>query len=222
MMLAIAALALAGCGGTGGQATAGGQTKNVAPSVALRLDTGSYTTSARVVRLRGTVVPGTTVTVNQTYPNGEGGTASVRLQTVRVMGNRWSATAALAVDQFGSAYRQTNTGINKFTVRAAKPGYMAAESVITITRAETIGEHSRSNQAAARRLKQEEANPNSEFNKIEREAEAEATKAKHAQAEEERPYREEEEKAKNLEAKKAEEIVEEEAREQRRLESEDR
>lgn len=220
ILAALASLLAAGCGQAREQVT--NATTSTTPSVALHLDTGSYTTNASTAILKGTVTPGAAVMVNETYPNGQGGRANVDLP-VKVRGGRWSATATLIVDEFGAAFHKTNTGDNLFAVKATKEGYIPVESAITITRAETPAQNAQRKQTEAQQLKQEEANPNSEFNKNERTVEAEATKAKHKLAEEERPYKEAEERTKNLEAKKAEEATSEEAaREQRRLEAEGR
>jgi hypothetical protein len=224
MVVAALGMILAGCGSsstqTGSQATTTA-TAPTEPSVSLRLNVGSYTTSESTADLSAKVTPGAKVTATQTYPDNQGGKATLPLHFVRFPSGDWRVIVPLVLETFGSALRKTNKGENVVTVKATKVGYTPAEQTITITRQETAAERAAEQKKQTQRLKEEEANPNSEFNKNEREAEAKVKGAERQTEQEVKPYKEAEERSKNLEAKQAEErLAEEETREKRRLESE--
>jgi hypothetical protein len=216
----LGALLAAGCGASAPskpQAAA----EPTTPSVSLHLNVGSYTTSGSTASLSATVTPGASVTGTHTYPDNQGGKAALPLHFVRFHSGDWRIIVPLVLETFGSALRATNKGENVLTVKATKPGFRSTDQTITITRQETLAERAAEQKKQAQRLKEEEANPNSELNKTEREAEAKVKGAERQAEEEVKPYKEAEERSKNLKAKEAEEhLKEEESREQRRLESE--
>jgi flagellar biosynthesis GTPase FlhF len=250
MMVVALGMILAGCGSSGTQTGSKATTTTTAPtepSVSLHLNTGSYTTNDSKTTLSGTVTPGAKVTLTVTSPSelAEGSAAAkpashcgegvkdqncevVQTIPALVRGDRWIAGFPVFLGdvawQSGQVARGEKTAVeaeNVVMVRARKSGLAPTSASVTIIRGQTPAQHAAEEKAKTQRLKEEEANPNSEFNKNEHEAEAKVKKAEKQTKEELRPSKEAEERNKNLEAKQVEEHVrEEESREQRRLESE--
>jgi flagellar biosynthesis GTPase FlhF len=246
MIIAALGMILAGCGSSSTQTTTTA-TAPTEPSVSLHLSAGSYSTTRAIALLTGTVTPGAKVTLTVTSPSelAEGPAAAkptahcgegvkdqncevTKTITALIRGSKWTAAFPVFLGdiawQSGEVARKEKTAVeaeNLVAVHASKAGLAPASATVTITRRQTPAQRATEQKKQAQELKQEEANPNSELNKNEREAEAKVKKAEKQAQEELRPSKEAEERSKNLEAKQAEEhIKEEESREQRRLESE--
>jgi flagellar biosynthesis GTPase FlhF len=247
---AVLALVAGGCGGSSGASTSTPPTapeSPAPPSVALHVNAGDYSTTRPITLLSGIVTPGAKVTLTVTSPSqlAEGPAAAkptaqcgggVKAQNCEVTqtipamvrGNKWTAGFPVFLGdiawQSGEVARREKTEIeaeNVVEVYASKAGLATASATVTITRRQTPAQHAAEQSRQAQRLKEEEANPNSELNKNEREAEAKVKGAERQTEQEAKPYKEAEERSKNLKAKEVEEHVrEEESREQRRLESE--
>jgi hypothetical protein len=135
--VAVASLLL-GCGSTNAGTTGTASTRSTAPAspeakvvpVALHLDEGSYSLSARGTTITGTVSKGATVSVNG--------------HTVAVHSGRWRDTL------------QLHLGGNPIEVAATMPGHAPATTAISITRHQSAAELEA--RARARALRAEEDN----------------------------------------------------------------
>jgi hypothetical protein len=132
-VLAVAILALGGCGesadaGSKGEPSAAGASTAVAHVIApvsLHLDVGSFSSESTSATISGTVTPGSKVTVNH--------------HRASVHGRHWSKTLEL------------HLGDNHVTVRATHSGRRSARKTIIVTREKNSAEA----QAEARRREEE-------------------------------------------------------------------